>query len=52
MIFLTLTSADIAAFVQSIGSLNISSTAIVLGGNAQSISGCALINNYCACINP
>eukprot|EP00731_Ephydatia_muelleri_P009410 Em0004g1748a len=38
MIFLSLTSADIAAFVQSIGSLNISSTAIVLDGNKQSIS--------------
>ena len=50
MIFLSQTSTDISKFVQSIGSLNISSRAILLDGKAQSISGCALINKYWACI--
>eukprot|EP00731_Ephydatia_muelleri_P009408 Em0004g1746a len=47
MIFLSLTSAEIAAFVQSIGSLNMSSTAIVLDGNISEdgFCSCALNDN-------
>ncbi|KAL5497494.1 hypothetical protein EMCRGX_G013970 [Ephydatia muelleri] len=46
MIFLSLTSADIATFVQFIGSLNMSSTAIVLDGNTRSISA---EGGFCSC---
>ena len=44
-IFLVLTSTDIAAFVQYIGSLN-TSTSIILDGNTQSKLGCELFSNH------